>query len=263
MVDTNLLNWTLSQLLVMVVILVRVAPLIFFMPVFGSKSVPNQIKILICLLTAFVLSPNVAVTADQLPTTTLGFLLFTINEILFAAILAFFARLIFTSIQIAGQIVGIQMGMGMAGVMDPQFGAQVSLVGQFWTMVAYLIFLAINGHHMFFTTLVDSYAWVKPGTIHLRQATMTGLVMGMSHMFVLAVKIMAPAGAAVFFSHVAMGIVAKTVPQIPILIVGMPMNIMIGLIFVGLSISYFMPLMINQFTSLGNQLPRLAQGMGG
>ena len=263
MTNTALLNWTLSQLLTLVIILVRVGPLLFFMPVFGSRSVPNQVKILMALFTALVLTPNVAIRPDALPATTLGFFLFGVKEIIFAAILAFFARLIFAAIQMAGQIIGIQMGMGMAGVMDPQFGAQVSLVGQFFTMVGFLIFLAVDGHHIFFHTLVDSYKWVAPGALHLRQATMTGLMMGMGHMFVLAVKIMAPAGAAVFFSHVAMGIIAKTVPQIPILIVGMPMNIMIGLIFIGLSLSYFMPLMIGQFNNLGNQLPRLAQGMAG
>lgn len=262
MTNTDFLNWTLAQLLTLVIILVRVGPLLFFMPVFGSNSVPAQVKILVSLVVALVLTPNVAVNPDQLPTSTFGFLLFGVREIIFAAILAFFARLTFAAIQIAGQLVGIQMGMGMAGVMDPQFGTQVSLIGQFWTMVGFLIFLAVNGHHMFFRTLVESYQWVAPGELNLRPATMNALTMGMSHMFVLAVKIMAPTGAAVFFSHVAMGIIAKTVPQIPILIVGMPMNILLGLIFVGLSMAYFLPLMTGQFNQLGNQLPRLAQGMG-
>lgn len=84
---------------------------------------------------------------------------------------------------------------------------------------------------------------------------------GAAHMFLLAVKIMAPAGAALFFSHVAMGIIAKTVPQIPILIVALPLNIAIGIIFVGLSLGYFMPLLINNFDMLGNALMRLAIGM--
>ena len=86
---------------------------------------------------------------------------------------------------------------------------------------------------------------------------------GTLHMFVLAVKIMAPASAAIFFTHVAMGIIAKTVPQIPILIVGLPLNIAVGLIFVGLSLAYFMPLLIANFDMLGRLLPRLSMGMGG
>jgi flagellar biosynthetic protein FliR len=74
---------------------------------------------------------------------------------------------------------------------------------------------------------------------------------------------MAPASAAIFFTHVAMGIIAKTVPQIPILIVGLPLNIGVGLIFVGLSLTFFLPIMIKNFNMLGRLLTNLAVGMGG
>lgn len=262
MTETNLLNWTLDNILVVVIILIRVGPLLFFMPVFGSKSVPTQAKIMLSLMVALVLASSINVSAQQMPTTSLGFLLFAVSEVIFAAILAFFSRLIFASIQLAGQMVGIQMGMGMAGVMDPQFGTQVSLVGQFWNIIAFLIFLAVDGHHIFFRTIVESYNWVAPGTLHLSTATYNGIIRGISHMFILAVKIMAPASAAVFFAHVGMGIIAKTVPQVPILIVGMPVNIVLGFVFVGLSLQYFLPLMVNEFHMLNNLLPKLAQGMG-
>jgi len=263
MVDANLLNWTLNKFLALVIILIRVGPLLFFMPVTGSRSVPSQIKIVLAVATALVLLPVVPVQAGQLPTTMLGFLIFTISEVCFAGILAVFTRLIFDAVQIAGQMVDIQMGMGMAGVMDPQYGVQTSLTGQFWNVIAILIFLGIDGHHLYIRTLQESFTWVEPGTLHVRQATFEGLMQGTGRMFVMAVKIMAPASAAVFFSHIAMGIIAKTVPQIPILIVGMPLNIGVGLIFVGVSLAYFLPLMISQFDMLERILPKLAQGLGG
>ena len=262
MTDSALLSWTLNSLLVMAIVLIRVGPLLFFMPVIGAKNVPSQIKMMLVFAVTMVIAPSVGVTASQLPTTAVGFALFSLKEICFAAILAFFARLVFDAIQLAGQMVSIQMGMSMAGVMDPQFGNQVTLVGQLWTMTAFLIFLAIDGHHIFFTTLVESYRWVAPGTLHLSQATYNGMLEAIGRMFVLGVKIMAPASAAIFFSHIAMGIIAKTVPQIPILIVGMPINIAIGLLFAGLSLGYFLPIIISQFELLGRLLPRLAQGMG-
>lgn len=262
MIDTGLLNWTISQFLCLITIMIRVAPLIFFMPVIGSPSVPSQLKVLLSLMIALVLVPVVQVTPADLPESAPGLLLFVVTEICFGALLAVLARLVFASFQIAGQMVGVQMGMGMAGVMDPQFGVQVSLVGQFWNLIAILIFLAMNGHHIFIKTLIESFVWVKPGTLHLTQATYNGMMQGAAQMFVMAVKIMAPASAAVFFSHVGMGIIAKTVPQIPILIVGMPLNIGVGLIFVGLSLGYFLPLMMNYFEQLGRDLPRMAAGMG-
>ncbi len=145
----------------------------------------------------------------------------------------------------------------------PQFGTQTSLIGIFWNLVAILLFLAINGHHIFITTLVDSFQWVPPGTLHLQKATFNGMMMGVMNMFVLAIKVMAPAGAVLFFSHVAMGILAKTVPQIPVMIVAMPLDIALGFIFVGLSLTFFAPLMLSNFAMLGRLLPRLAMGLGG
>jgi len=263
MVDSGLLNWTLQQFLEVIIILTRVGPLIFFMPVTGSGGVPVQIKVLFSLVTALVLAPVIDVPVTSLPSSPVGIGIFIITEIVFAGILSLFARLIFAAVQLAGQYVSISMGMGMAATIDPQFGTQTSLIGIFWNLVALLLFLSINGHHIFITTLVDSFRWVTLRTLSLKQATFNGMMEGMVNMFVLGIKVMAPAGAVLLFSHVAMGILAKTVPQIPVMIVAMPLNIGLGFIFIGLSLTFFLPLMISNFEMLGRLLPRLAMGMGG
>ncbi|MBU0674040.1 MAG: flagellar biosynthetic protein FliR [Proteobacteria bacterium] len=263
MIDAGILNWTLNQALHLLIILTRVGPLIFLMPVTGSQGVPVQIKIMISLTTALILVPVVSINPESIPQTSLGFVILAGQEIFLAATLSIFARFVFAAVETAGQMIGVQMGMGMAGTMDPQFGTQTSLVGFFWNLVAILLFLSIDGHHLFFRTLAESYQWIQPGGLHISQATYEGLMRGMAQMFVLAVKIMAPAGAALFFSHVAMGIIAKTVPQIPILIVGLPINLGVGLLFMGLSLGYLTPLLIENFNTLGRLLPRLAMGMGG
>jgi len=263
MVDSVLLNWTLQQFLEVIIILTRVGPLIFFLPVTGSGGVPVQIKVLFSLMTALVLAPVVHVPVSSLPTTPLGVGIFVLTEIAFAGILSVFVRLVFAAVQLAGQYISISMGMGMAAAIDPQFGTQTSLIGVFWNLIAILIFLAINGHHIFITTMVDSFRWVAPGTFTLRQATFNGMMEGVANMFVLSIKIMAPAGAVLLFSHVAMGILAKTVPQIPVMIVAMPLNIALGFIFIGLSLTFFLPIMIDNFEMLGRLLPRLVMGLGG
>ncbi len=263
MISIDLLNWTLVKFLSLLVIMTRVGPLIFFMPIIGSNTVPVQVKVLITLMTSLIMLSIINLPQSALPTTTLGFSLLVVSEMVFGIILAVFARLVFAAVETAGQMVGIQMGMGVAGVMDPQFGVQVGLIGYFWSLIAFLIFLGIDGHHLFFRTMAESFAWVSPGNIHITKATFNGMIQGAGQMFILAVKIMAPASAAIFFTHVAMGIIAKTVPQIPILIVGLPLNIAVGLIFVGLSLSFFLPVMIKNFDSLGRLLTKLAMGMGG
>lgn len=263
MTDTALLHWTLDHILTLLVIMTRVGPMIFLMPIIGSSSVPAQVKALFTLTISLILLPMVDVSAALLPMTAIGYAVFVAVEIAFGAILGFFARLVFDATDLAGQMVGISMGMGMAGTMDPENGTQVSLVGTLWNIVAILVFLGINGHHLFFRTLVESFSWVTPGSIVLGQATLKGVLQGLVQMFVLGIQIMAPVAVALFFSHVAMGIVAKTVPQVPIMLVAMPLNIGIGFFFVGMSLSYLLPLLVKNFDLMGRNLTKLAIGMGG
>ena len=263
MIEADLLHWTVNNFIRLQIILMRVVPLLFLLPVLGSPLIPARVKILFSLMVALILMPIVKVNPADMPVSAVGFVVFSATEVALGATLALFARLVFAAVETAGQMVGIQMGMGMAGVMDPQFGNQVSPVGHLWNIIAILIFLAINGHHAFFTTLAESFSWAAPGKIKMTQATFNGIMDGTAHMFVLAVKIMAPASAALFFSHVAMGIIAKTVPQIPILLIGLPLNIAVGLIFVGLSMTYLLPLLIANFNMLGRVMPQLGMGLGG
>ncbi|ADH86412.1 flagellar biosynthetic protein FliR [Desulfurivibrio alkaliphilus] len=263
MVDAALLNWTIDQLMRVLIVMTRVGPLLFLMPVLSARGVPAQVKILLVVMTSLVLAPVVPVSSADLPDTAVGFGVFAALEITFAAILALFARFVFSAVETAGQVVGVQMGMGMAGVMDPQFGNQVSPVGMLWSVAAILLFLAIDGHHLFFAAMVRSYQWVGPGQLAaVSHLTYQGMMDGAAQMFVLAIKIMAPASATLFFSHVGMGIIAKTVPQIPILIVGMPMNIALGMMMAGLSMGYFVPVMLNHFEMLHRLLPRIGAGLG-
>jgi len=262
MPETALLHWTLDHILTLLVIMTRVGPLIFLLPIIGSGSVPGQVKALFTLALSLILLPVIPVSASLLPETAVGYAVFVLTEVAFGATLGFFARLIFDATDLAGQMVSISMGMGMAGTMDPENGAQVSLVGTLWNIVAILIFLGIDGHHLFFKTLVESFAWVTPGSLRLEQPTMDGITQGISQMFVLGIQIMAPAAVALFLSHVAMGVIAKTVPQVPIMLVAMPLNIGIGFLFVGLSMLYLLPLMTKHFGIMGQNLLKLAIGMG-
>ncbi len=263
MVETALLHWTIDHVLSLMLIMLRVGPMIFLMPVIGSSSVPTPVKGLFTLAVALVLLPVVRLPASLMPATATGVLTMALTEFAFAATLALFARFLFAATDLAGQMVSISMGMGMAGTMDPQFGTQVSLISYFWNILVILIFLGINGHHVFFRVMVESFQWLRPGSVHLTDATFRGVVGGITHMFVLAIQIMAPAAVALFLANVAMGIIAKTVPQVPVMIVAMPLNIAIGFLFIALSLQYILPLMIKNFDQLARQLTLLGMGMGG
>jgi len=263
MPENTLINMTLDQLIRLMVVFIRVGPLIFLMPVTGSKGVPIQARALCSFAVALVLAPVIDLPEGTLPATATGFFLFVGKEIILGATLSLFAQLIFAAVEIAGQMCGIQMGLGVAGTMDPQSGTQTSLIGYFWNICAVLIFLAINGHHIFFRAMLESFRHIPPGGVHFSAATFEAMVKGGSWMFLMAVKIMTPITAALFFSQVAMGIIAKTVPQIPILIVALPLNIGLGLVLTGMGMVFLAPLLISGFNTMGRMLGALTSGLGG
>jgi flagellar biosynthetic protein FliR len=124
----------------------------------------------------------------------------------------------------------------MINVVDPQSGANVSLMEQLTYWVAILVFLTMDGHHLMLMGLVESFDLVKPGAF-VFQRIMVDKVLSMgAQMFVLAIKIGAPVIAALLFTSVAFGLMAKFSPQMNVMIVAFPLKIIVGLVLFGLSL---------------------------
>ena len=130
-------------------------------------------------------------------------------------------------------MIGFQMGFAMINVMDPQTGTQVSIIDQIGYWVALLVFLSLNGHHTMITALGESFQLVDVGMVSLKGEFFSQMVKMSSDIFVVAVKIGAPAIAALLFTSAAFGISAKFAPQMNILIAAFPVKIIVGLIFFG------------------------------
>jgi flagellar biosynthetic protein FliR len=147
---------------------------------------------------------------------------------------------------LAGEYLSFQMGMTMANLMDPQTGAQVPVVSTMVTIVFTLLFLLANGHLIVVKALVDSFKAAPPGFMILWEPmAFTEIVLGIGRMYILAVKIAAPVVALLFCCKVSFGIVAKAVPQVQVLFVGMPLYILAGLVVIGFSMDFW-PRLIGQ-----------------
>ena len=134
-------------------------------------------------------------------------------------------NLLLTSVRLGGQFLGFQMGLNMASVMDPQTGGQSSVMSQFLYLFTVLVFFSVNGHHIFISALASSFRLVPPCTFRFNASLMTAIVTVSGEMFVIALKLAAPIMVALFLSHLCLGIVARTVPQVNILMIGFPVNI--------------------------------------
>ena len=248
---------------VFVLVLVRVSTMFFMMPIFDSRTIPMTVKACISLMLAWCLAPVVHLSPDIFPVTTLGFFILVLQEVLVGIILSLLLKLVFAGLQVAGQMVGVQMGLSVANIMDPQTGVQSVIVAQFAYMIALLLFLVANGHHAILRALYESFEILPPGTLVLN-GTLYKIVMLMGHeMFVLSIKLMAPVMAILFLSQVGLGILAKLVPQINMLMVSFSLNVALGLFFFGLTLQFFWPVLARSLNKAVHLLPLALRAMGG
>jgi flagellar biosynthetic protein FliR len=241
--------------------LVRVAAIIFSAPFFGSKRVPLPVKAGLAFLISMTLFPALR-GKFELRDGGIGILFAYIGtEVLLGLIIGYTARMIFAAIQLSGQIIGFQMGFGLARVLDPTLGEQVSLISRFQNLVAILIFLALNAHHVFILALIRSFELVPPMSLHYSPNIVNMLVTLTGNVFVVAVKVSAPVFASLVFANIALGIVARAVPQMNVLIVGLPLQIAVGMLMLGLSFPFFALFMKDTFMQLSTDIMLMLRAM--
>ena len=231
-------------------VLMRVSILFFLLPLFGAKGFPAIWKAGLSFVMAMILTPMVPPPL-HLPETLPDIVVGLACEALLGFSLAFVVKLAFAGVQLAGQFMAFQMGFSMARAMDPTTGAQSTTLSQFLYLFTILIFFAIDGHHVLLRAVVASFQMVPPNGFHLSPSLSGVIVKASSQMFLIALKIAAPIMIALFLSNLCLGIVARTVPQVNILMIGFPINIGLGLILFGLTL-----------TMLPSFIVKLSKGMG-
>ena len=239
----------------------RVGAIIIFVPILGSRQIPLTLKVGLIFFIAIVTYP--LVKGQQLPEPRGIFELavFLMMDVIVGIAIAYIARLIFTAVQVAGTVVDFQMGFGVVNVIDPQTDTQVSVTAQFHNILAVLIFLVTDAHHFIIQAIVESFFILNPSEFNFASITPEYMLHLFSGTFTTAVKIAAPIMAILFFLSVGLGLVARTVPQMNVFIVGFPLQIGVGLLMVGLSISFFSILVQNQMYELPVKFMGLFRGL--
>ena len=244
------------------VILIRVAGIVVAIPAFSSRSVPLHVRIGLLIGFTVILFP---IVSDQVRPLSLSWpqvvpLLFT--EFMVGMVLGFAISFVMNAFIIAGELIGIQMGINLISALDPVAGGQVPILGQFMGLLGMLIFLAIDGHHMMFEALVASFQLVPPMHVHFSGFLVESVLKLGLGMFVLALKVGAPVMIAVFIVTLAMGILGRTLPQLNVMLNNVPMTIGVGLLVLGLSLPLFGSLAESNLRGIGPTLQGLLSIMG-
>ena len=234
MVNDLSIFFSVKSIIVFILILTRLSGMLITAPLFSTFPIPLQLKVGLAALTAFIMYPFVMQTSGfVIPTDLVSLSILLFKELMVGIMIGFCASLIFTGIQIGGQILSIQMGLAIANALDPVTKQQVPIVGQFYLFLASLIFISINGHQWLFSTIHESYMSIPVGLNFDFSFQMTEqIVYFATQLFAVAFSIIIPIFGILFIITLLMGFMAKLMPQMNIFMVVMPLKIYIGLALV-------------------------------
>jgi len=247
----NLYDIIFSKYELFLLIFVRATGLFIISPIFSKESVPSVIKIGFAFLFSILL---INVIDYEVVDTNGVLVILIINELLVGLIIGFISYIFFTALYLTGQIVSMQIGFGMVNVMDPQSNVQIPVMGNFYYIIALLIFLLINGHHMLIEALVSSYELLPIGYSIFQLEILDQMIRIFGQVFIIGFKISSPILATIILADVLLGVLARTMPQMNVFIVGMPLKIMVGIVAVIVMMPLFIIALQHIFTNMYEEI---------
>jgi len=243
-----------DQVSVFILVMMRTGAVIFSAPVFGSPNVPAQIKAATTVLFSLSLFPLIDIPDQPIALDTLEFILYALRESLVGLLFGLIVSLFMNSFFIAGQTIDTQMGIGITNIIDPVLRTNIPTMGQIWFLVATLIFLAIGGPYYMIKSLLWSYEVLPLNSLKLPSTYGAGLLRFSADMWLVGLKVGAPAIGTLLLTMIGVGVIAKSVPQMNVFIVGFPLTLSVGILTVYLSMFWFQPLVEDLFVDLFNRI---------
>lgn len=226
------------QLQKLILIFLRITSFIVVCPGFSYKGFPNVLKVsLSFVFTVLVYS---IIPEIEIGNELLYFFLLSLKEILFGLAIGFISKVIFAAAEIAGQLIDFQVGFSMASVYNPLSGSSASNYGKVYYWLSICLFFILDLHHIIIKTLIKSFQYLPLGTIVLNEFNPEGIVKLFGMAFELALNLSVPMIIVVLVTDITLGIISKTVPQINVFMLGMPLKAVVSFIVFMLILSWVM-----------------------
>ncbi|MCH8275576.1 MAG: flagellar biosynthetic protein FliR [Armatimonadetes bacterium] len=207
----------------------RTSAMVLAAPLFSASSVPVTVRVFFALVLSLALTPLLH-GVIPVPDTLYGLVSMGFHEIVTGLLIGMVGQLVLLAAEIAGSFLDMHIGLGLASVLAPNVGIPSSVIGKFKFMLALVLFLTMNGHHLLINALIASYQVTAELSL---QATFDVALISVGRMFMLALQIAAPVAAVAFVVDAAFGIISRAVPQINVLMAGISGKLLVG--FVALS----------------------------
>lgn len=224
------MNWiqvATTRFELFILVFARVFTIFSTVPIFGTSQIPTQAKIAFSYFVVLILFPVIPLP-KELPSSLILYFFMLGKEILFGLIIGYVSFILFSGIQIGGQIIDLLIGFGLANVINPISNIQVSIMGNFQYIIALLVFVSMNGHFYLLLALSQSFHIVPVGTMQLSAKAFLTFDSFLSKMFVIAFELAFPSVAALFITNIALGVISRFVPQLNVFFVGFAITIFVG-----------------------------------
>ena len=207
-------------------------------PVFGARGVPSLVRLGLAASLSVIVYPLIYAAKPPIPIELLPYVAVVLKEVLVGLVIGFVIYTLTAVLQGAGQLIDFQMGFTMGAAIDPVYGVQSPMMGNFQMILATMLLLATNSHHYLIAAMVKSYAYIpiNPSNLPSNYLFYAQLV---AQVFALAIQISMPVFGALLVSDVGVGLLSRTVPQLNIFSIVFPVKILFGFIVLFFSIPFF------------------------
>lgn len=216
----------------------RASGLFLTAPLFGQERIPETVRILLSVALAALVFPYVGVAPGQVPDNAILFLVMGLKEVLTGIIYGWSAMLMFEGLVLAGQFIGLQMGYAQANILNPMADVQRPLLSEIYFMMGLLIFFAMDGHHFLVVAFQKSFQAVPVGKLIFSGPILERLIYMCGQIFVVALIIAAPICGVLTLMDLILGLIARTAPQMNVLLISFSLKIYIGLLTLVLSLPF-------------------------
>jgi flagellar biosynthetic protein FliR len=238
----------------------RLSGLLLVAPVLGHRSVPVPHRAGLAALTALLVAPLLAPPAGGRDRDALALALAVGGELLVGAAIGLVAALVVGAVQVAGELVGHQMGLGIAALFDPAAGGQMTVVTRFQDHLALLLILALNGHHLLLQAVAASFQRIPPGGVGLTGALPATVVGLGGKLFRSGLELAAPVVGVLVVVNLVLALLTRVAPHANIFAVGLPVTVAAGLAGLVETFPYFAAVLARLTAGLAADLTLVLQG---
>lgn len=253
--------WNLDQTVIQVFFVVaRVGTLMTFAPFFGNIAIPMRVKAGLTLVLTVLLYP---VYAARISThVASNWVTAVCGEMVVGLVIGMALSFVFDGLQLAGHALGFQLGFSLANIIDPQSQVETTVMSTFHQAIGLLIFLQLGVHHWILRALGRSFDYLPAGAAIITLPTTTGLLRLAGGMLLIGVQIAAPGLLATMLADLALGLLGKASPQLPVLFLGISVKALLGYAVLIAAVAFWPSVLEAYFTraiSSAEQLLHLAR----